>query len=178
MSFHYLSQNRTLGVSSAFPNYFFLFSKLNTYGSYVYVDANFGLFAIPVMVALVLILPLICGKKKTAFAKSLSLSLCAGCLIVALMNFCLGGVIFRYTSDMTLLCALASFMLLFSFNERLAFDTDGTLNKERSRISSVVIYLLLAFSAYVCFNLLMQINANLSDYHASIFIKISEFFGH
>ncbi len=168
--YHYFFQ--PLGISAQFPNFSFLYSKLNTYGSYVYVDANFGLFAIPLMFALFLAVPLLRSKKKTAFAKALAISLLLGCLVVSWMNFCLGGVIFRYTSDMTLLCALGALMLLFSFNDRAYEHGNGVVG-----VSRMVTYALILISVYVCLCLCLQINGNLADYPAESFVRIREFFG-
>lgn len=168
--YHYFFQ--PLGISSQFPNFTFLYSKLNTYGSYVYVDANLGLFTVPVMFALFLALPLIRSKRKTAFAKALSISLLLGCLVVSWMNFCLGGVIFRYTSDMTLLCALGALLLLFSLNDRA--EDHGV---EVIRVSRTITYTLLLVSVYICLCLCVQINGNLADYPAEYFTRITEFFG-
>ena len=168
--YHYFLQ--PLGISSQFPHFSFLYSKLGTYGSYVYVDANFGLFAIPLMFALLLTVPLIRSKKKTAFAKALAISLLLGCLVVSWMNFCLGGVIFRYTSDMTLLCALGALVLLFSFNDRVYEHSDGVIS-----VSRTATYALILVSVYVCLCLCLQINGNLADYPADFFVRIREFFG-
>ena len=170
-TYHYFFQ--PLNISSQFPNFSFLYSKLNTYGAYVYVDANFGLFSIPVMFALALIIPLLKSKEKTLFAKLLAVSLLTGCLAVSWMNFCIGGVIFRYMSDMTLLCALGAFMLLFSFSTKM--DAGG---REVSGIYNAVVYVLVIISVYVCLNLLLQVNGNLAKYPAEDFIWITEFLGY
>ncbi len=169
--YHYFFQ--PLGVSSQFPYFSFLSAKQNSYGGYVYVDANCGLFEIPVMLALVLVIPLLKSKEKTKFAKVLAVSLILGCLIVSWMNFCLGGVIFRYTSDMTLLCALGAFMLLFSYNTKLS-ETAGEVTAPFRTITYVVI----GVSVYICLNLLLQINGNLVKYPADAFVWISDFLGH
>ena len=168
--YHYFLQ--PLGISSQFPHFSFLYSKLGTYGSYVYVDANFGLFTIPLMSALLLTIPLIKSKKKTAFAKVLSISLLLGCLVVSWMNFCLGGVIFRYTSDMALLCALGALMLILSFNDRAYEHGNGVVS-----VSRTVTYALILVSVYVCLCLCLQINGNLAAYPADFFVRIREFFG-
>lgn len=169
--YHYFLQ--PFGFSSQFPNVSFLYSKLNTYGGYVYVDANFGLFAIPIMFALVLVIPLLKSKEKTKFAKLLAVSLILGCLIVSWMNFCFGGVIFRYTSDMTLLCALGAFMLLFSFHTKVAEN-----NMEVTTTFRTITYAVIGISVYMCLNLLLQVNGNLVKYPADAFVWISEFLGH
>ncbi len=167
--YHYFLQ--PLNISGTFPFFSFRYSNLYDYGSYVYVDTGMGLFSIPLMLGCLLAFPAVFNKKKTPFARSLSALFLVGLLLIAVMNFCLGGVIFRYTSDMTLLAALASLLLLFSFHEEhVASGGNGTACR------FAIAGLMLA-SILVCFSLLVSVNGNLAVYDASIFVRIAEFFG-
>lgn len=168
--YHYFLQ--PLGVSGNFPNFTLLYSNLYNYGTYVYVDTGMGLFSIPLMLALFLALPIILDKKKTSFAKSLVLSLIAGFLVISFVNFCLGGVIFRYTSDMTLLAALMSVILMFSFNESVT-----EANGAAARACRITEEILMLISIFVCFSVLVSINGNLASYDARVFVRLAEFFG-
>lgn len=168
--YHYFIQ--PLGISGNFPNFTLFYSNLYNYGTYVYVDTGMGLFSIPVMLGLILALPFALDKKKTTFAKSLVLSLISGFFIISFVNFCLGGVIFRYTSDMTLLAAVVSILLMFSFNENMT-EANGT-----AKACRITEKMLMLVSIFVCFSVLVSINGNLAGYDARVFVWLAEFFGH
>lgn len=107
------------GVMPAFFHYFlqnfhfvqdFPFIGLNhitppDYGRYFYVDAGIGIFAMPFMLAL-LLCPLILKKKSLSKEKRIIFAVALAAIpITAFIDCCLGGVIFRYTSDISLLAA-------------------------------------------------------------------------
>lgn len=168
--YHYFLQ--PLGVSGNFPNFTFLYSNLYDYGTYVYVDTGMGLLSIPLMTGLFLAIPFMYDKSKTAFAKSLVISLISGFFVISFVNFCLGGVIFRYTSDMTLIAALMSLLLMFSFNDRIsAFEG-------AARACVAAEKLIMLASVFVLFCLLVSVNGNLAGYDARVFVWLSELFGH
>ncbi len=169
--YHYFMQ--PLGVSGNFPNFSLLHSSLNNYGTYVYVDTGMGLFAIPLMLSLFLAFPTLRSKKKTPFAKSLLLCLLCGFFFVAFMNFCLGGVIFRYTADLTMLASVLSVILLFSFHEQTAEHSTGAAVACRT-----IGKLLMLLSCYMCIHLLLSVSVNLMGYDANLFVSIAELFGY
>ena len=106
-------------MSGSFPFFSLQYQHLGDYEGYLYVDSGMGLFARPLMLSLVFAIYTFTSKKKTALAKSLCVALFVGIVVVSLMNFYIGGVIYRYTSDLTLMCALAGVMLMLSFNDAI-----------------------------------------------------------
>ena len=156
-------------ASGAFPFFTLQLQNLNDYGGYLYVDAGMGLFAIPLMSALVLVVLVFKSKKKTLFAKSLCIALLVGVFTVALMNFYIGGVIYRYTCDLTLLCALASAFLIISFNETICeSDSAGTI--------LVIERVFLVCSIFVCLCVLTSLHGYLADANAHSFVMVEELF--
>ncbi|MBQ4064767.1 MAG: hypothetical protein IJD10_01560 [Clostridia bacterium] len=167
--YHYFLQ--PLNLSAEFPFVSLRYSNLFNYGCYVYVDTGVGLFSIPLMLGCLLAIPTVCNKKKTVFARSLSALFLLGLLTVAVMNFCLGGVIFRYTCDMTLLAAIASLLLLFSFHEdHASAEGSGT-------VCRVAVAGILLASLFVCSQLSVSINGNLASYDMAFFARLAAFFG-
>lgn len=82
--------------------------RISTLDRYVYIDAHFGIFSVP-FTLLALIVPFIAGdKKKTLFMRTTLISTLFGCVVMAWFDFCLGGVIFRYLCDFSVLFAAIS----------------------------------------------------------------------
>ena len=75
------------------------------YGRYFYVDSGIGIFAMPFMLSL-LLFPIVL-KKKT-IGKNRKIIFAAALIaipVTAFINCCLGGIIFRYTSDISVIAA-------------------------------------------------------------------------
>ncbi len=75
------------------------------YGRYFYVDSGIGIFAMPFMLSL-LLFPVVL-KKKT-IGKNRKIIFAAALIaipVTAFINCCLGGIIFRYTSDISVIAA-------------------------------------------------------------------------
>jgi hypothetical protein len=101
--YHYFLQ--PLGSSPGYP-FVGLSTQVLNYGHYVYVDPNFGLFNIP-LAALSALTPVwLLDKRLPRYLKILGASVAVGLVTVAWMDFCLGGVIFRYIGDLTAPAAL------------------------------------------------------------------------
>lgn len=101
--FHYFLQN--LGFTAEFPFVGFDYVAASDYGRYVYVDSGLGIFATPFMLVL-LLSPVVFKKKSVSRNKKLLFGAALLSLpLTAFLNFCLGGVIFRYTADLSLLAA-------------------------------------------------------------------------
>ena len=88
------------------------------------VDTGMGLLSIPLMWGLFLGAGIFINKRHKLGGRLTLAAVIAGFFAVAWFDFCLGGVIFRYTCDLTLLCALASVLLIISFNDSI-YGTDG-----------------------------------------------------
>lgn len=117
-SFHFVQEFPFVGMDYIAPP---------DYGRYFYVDSGIGIFAMPFMLSL-LLFPVVLKKKtigknrKIIFASAL-----VAIPITAFINCCLGGIIFRYTSDISLLAAfLAAVTVLETAETALEkFGKDG-----------------------------------------------------
>ena len=142
---------------------------LGNYGGYVYVDSNFGLFAIPLCLGIFMAAFILKSKKKTPLAKALTVSVIISIIAVCFLNFYLGGVIYRYTTDMTLIACVSSVMFMISFNESIE-ETDGY---------STAIFLEKAFmlcSAFICFMMLISYASPFNKYDAGLFKAVYQMF--
>ena len=184
--YHYFLQD--LERSAFFPFFTLKRSALSDYGRYVYIDASFGLFSLPLFCALLLSPAILFLKNRTRYEKSLLLSLVVGLWAVALLNFSLGGVIFRYVADLTLLASLGSVFLCFALYSDGSTDTEH-LPKNGSAVSTesydqytkkytltVALLLFFLFSCAISLLLSLSHNANLTKYATEIFISLKDFF--
>lgn len=156
-------------VKGMFPYFRLTTDKLYTYGTYTYVDTGMGLFAIPLMLGLFFGLGTLRSKRKTPFAKALTASAVAGVIIVSFVNFCIGGVIYRYTCDVTLLCAVMAVLFMFSFNERIE-------NSEGVAAVCRLEKILMLVSIFVCFIASVSVHGYLADYDANDLITLQKAF--
>ena len=93
---------------------------------YVYIDDNAGLFTVPHNIALALLPSYPLGKKKSGYELSAVLCGVTGLFVCAFIDFCLGGVIFRYTGDISFAGAFLAAVIVFevihnfeNYNNRL-----------------------------------------------------------
>lgn len=156
-------------MSGSFPFFSLQYQHLGNYEGYLYVDSGMGLFAIPLMLLLVFAVYVLTSKKKSTLAKSLCIALFVGIAVVSVMNFYIGGVIYRYTSDLTLMCAMAGVIFMLSFNEAI-YETQG------ERAILIMEKLFLAVAIFVCMNVLTSLHGYLSDVNAGFFVAIEEMF--
>ena len=158
--------------------------SMNDYGHFVYIDAGLGLFSLPIFCALLLAPVARFMKKRTAYEKALLVSLLIGLVVLALLNFSLGGAIFRYTADLTVLGAIGAVAFLFAIYTTVAgtdkrseshrHETVAPVPRERLAYSAIVIFLLISIA--VALLLSISYNANLTKYSANLFTSILRFF--
>lgn len=158
--------------------------SMNDYGHFVYIDAGLGLFSLPLFCALLLAPVARFMKKRTAYEKALLVSLLIGLVVLALLNFSLGGAIFRYTADLTVLGAIGAVAFLFALYTTLTgtdkrsedhrHETVAPVPRERLAYSAIVIFLLISIA--VALLLSISYNANLTKYSANLFTSILHFF--
>lgn len=181
--YHYFLQD--LEISAFFPFFSIKRSPLSDYGRYVYIDASFGLFSLPLFCSLLLSPAVLFLKNRTRYEKSLLLSLSAGLLTVALLNFSLGGVIFRYVADLTVLAALSSVFICFALyseahnsNRHPENGSCTTVSDQCATNRALTVALLLFFLLSCAVSLLLSLshNANLTKYATKIFISIKDLF--
>ena len=125
-----------------------------------------GLFAIPFMLTLFGSIFVFADKKQSVGRKAILASALVGMLAVAWFNFCLGGVIFRYTCDLTVVGALASLAVAFSLCENTSGEGEIIAIKRGVNIAFAA---LVTVSLFVCITLAFSTNANLTDYPEAVY---------
>ena len=169
--YHYLLQ--PIAKTNIFPFFTLQYYSGYNYGGYVYVDTGMGLFAIPLMLGLFALIFVFTSKRHTRFIKVLTASMLVGALVTAWLDFCLGGVIFRYTSDITLPLSLAATLGLLSLCEHTPQAEDGGAFAARR----IVVSALMLASCAVMLCLAISYNGNLTDYDSKIFVSLMKLFG-
>jgi hypothetical protein len=96
----------------------------------------------------------------------------AGMVAVALLDFCLGGVIYRYTCDLTLVGALASMAIIFTLCDREGSGASELIFKRTEAVASV----LLSVSVLLCLSLAFSLNANLTPYPSEVYVWLKSLF--
>ena len=179
--YHYFFQPLNLS-SGVFPYFSLQKIVLNNYGHYVYVDVGLGLFSIPLFCILLLSPAALRLKSRTRYEKTLLVSCLVGLVLVAWMNFSLGGVIFRYTCDLTQIAALASVFLTFAFAGKPETATETANNDETQQAENrqtapyIAAIIFLVISLVVLLLLSISENLNLTDYPSSLLYAIKRFF--
>ena len=165
--YHYFLQ--PLSLRSDFPVISFEPQRLESYGHYVYVDTGMGLFSIPIMWSLFGGIFVFANKKRSLVHKVTLAFLLVGSVAVAWFDFCLGGVIFRYTCDLTLLLAFAAMAIVFSLSEE-------AVECGESRGGNITLALLLTVSLLVSVSLLMSLDGNLTAYSPEAYVTFRDLF--
>lgn len=188
----------TLSLANLFPAiYHYFFQSLQTsaffpflslgryasgdYGHYVYIDVGLGLFSLPLMKLLLLSPAAFFLKRRPTYEKVLLALVLIGLLTVALLNFSLGGVIFRYTADLTTLAAITSVLVSLTFYSALTVkETDAGTEIPVSGAGEPMAYaavtVFFALAAVAALLLSVSYNANLTRYPADLFVALKDFF--
>ena len=168
--FHYFLQG--FKFTGEFPFIGFNYIAPTDYGRYVYVDSGLGIFAMPFMLSL-LLCPVVFKKKTIGKNKKILFAAALISLpVTAFLNFCLGGVIFRYTADISLLAAfLAAVTILETADSALAkFGKDGY------GICKKAVYALGAANAATAVGTVFLRNGNLVSASPVVFERIKDIF--
>ena len=168
--FHYFLQPLTF--TADFPFVSLYYTRLNSYGHYAYIDTGMGLLSFPMMWSL-LASPLVFSDKRVGRGRRITLgATLIGMIAVALLDFCLGGVIYRYTCDLTLVGALASMAIIFTLCDREGGGT-ASLTFKRTEAAATI---LLSVSVLVCLSLAFSHNANLTPYPSEVYVWFRSLF--
>ena len=143
--------------------------NLGDIGRYIYIDGHFGLLNIPFNIFAFAIPFFFADKEKSAFLKTVSLCAIFGCVISAWVDYCLGGVIYRYLCDFSFIWALAAAVGIFLIFDRLArtkyIVTDVIL-------SSMLVIFMLVSAVFTC-DIMAIYNTNLLNMDTnSLFHKL------
>lgn len=168
--YHYFLQPFVTG--DFFPYIQLNFMRLADYGRSMYIDSSFGLFAVPFMLSLLLSPMLFKSKEISKNGKILLAVSLAALPVTAFADFCLGGVIFRYTTDLTLFAAFVSAVILLEFCS-LMRDKYG---EGFAHTVMKCITALTAATVIITFLVSVSLNANLVAYDPDIYVAMKEFF--
>ena len=169
--YHYFIQ--PISLSSDFPFASLNYAKLNDYGHYVYIDTGMGILSIPMMWMLFGSVLIFANKKRSKTYKFTLGSVLVGMVAVALFDFCFGGVIFRYSCDLTLIGAFAAMAVTFSLCEDSeAYGDGGELRKG----SAFALSAICIASLIISLSLAMSLNANLTAYDPRAYIRFRDLF--
>ncbi|MEE1011193.1 MAG: hypothetical protein U0L11_04050 [Acutalibacteraceae bacterium] len=155
-----------------FPYIGISLSRISDYGKAMYIDTNFGLFAVPFML-LLLLSPVLFKSKSISKSIKIILALSLVSLpVTAFANYCLGGVIFRYTADITLFAAFISAVILLEFyyvvREKHDDNIGHTVKKCIFGLTAITVVIVSAVS--------LSLNLNLADYDPDIYMAVKDFF--
>ena len=160
--YHYFFQ--PLGSVPSFP-YVGLSHLTLYYGHYVYVDPSFGLYSIPLLATTALAPLWLWDKKLSRYLKLQGACIVAGLLAVAWMDFCLGGVIFRYVCDLTAPAALLGAASLLLLCDRVA---DPGVSDRARRATYTGVTLVLLATCILCVLLALTTSTHLFPYDSTV----------
>ena len=164
--FHYFLQG--LGFTAEFPFVGFDYVAASDYGRYVYVDSGLGIFASPFMLVL-LLSPVIFKKKTVSTNKKILFGAALLSLpLTAFLDFCLGGVIFRYTADLSL---LAAFLI-----GAIALETVESFGVKGYKIFRNSIFILGIINAAVAAGMALMESGNLVSASPALSEQIKDIF--
>ena len=133
---------------------------------YLYVSQYVGLYYIPFMMFGLMGIVMAFDKGKGKLYKITLLSTVLGGFIMAWINFCLGGVIFRYLADFsTEVAVCAALGVLYVLEQSYYFE-----NKRVAMLLKVFIVLVMVVSIYKAFQIMTVTNGNLFDIRENTFI--------
>lgn len=133
--------------------------KIITLDRYLYIDAHFGIFSVPFML-LALLVPFIAGDRtKKPIMRITLVSAIIGCVVMGWVDFCLGGVIFRYLCDFSVLFAATSAICALWIADTVRKLKSFTLRF----IGNGFFVAFLIFSVYFTFKIMAIVNGNLLE---------------
>lgn len=145
---------------------------LADYGKSVYIDSSFGIFAVPFMWLLFLCPLVFIDKNTRAAEKTLLGVLLAALAATAFADFCLGGVIFRYTADIapaaSIGCAFIAMSVCAIAGEKNSPHLESALKKGVAVISLLTVAVISAVG--------ISLNGNLVRYAPDVYASLKYFF--
>ena len=168
--FHYFIQ--PLEITDMFPFVQFEYFRFAGYGRSLYIDSNFGIFAIPFMLSLFLS-PVIFRSKTTSRNGKIMLSAMPLSLFVtAYLDMCMGGVIFRYTADLLPAAAVLSAAVIFEAYRLAKEKYGGGIGNTVCRGAGI----LAGLTAVTVSAVAVGINGNFVPYAPEFHLALRDFF--
>lgn len=159
-------------AADMFPYVQLDFLRFAGYGRSLYIDSSFGIFAVPFILSLFLSPVLFRSGKISRNSKILLAASLISFVVTAFADLCMGGVIFRYTSDILLFAAFVSAVILLEFcnlmHEKYGDAFASAVKKGITALVAATVAVSLAVS--------VSINGNLVAYDPDIHIAIRDFF--
>lgn len=117
--YHYFLQPLT--VSNSFPFIRPMYSVMQGYGRYMYIDTMIGALSIPLVTAGMAGLPAVAKSEKKARSVWFWVLILAPvlALVAAFCDFCMGGTNIRYTTDVLPLLCIVALPILLTLHYRL-----------------------------------------------------------
>lgn len=134
-------------------------------GKYVYTDSNIGIFAMPFMIAILFSFFVFRSRSVSKQRKVIFAAMIASMLLTAFADICLGGIIFRYTADISLIGAIASAAVILQLFSICLLENKAETGKIIKGSSAA----LCGANAFVTMASMLMFNANLVNYYPSIF---------
>lgn len=153
---------------SDFPFASLYYTSLESYGHFVYVDTGMGLFSIPFMWMLFGAIAVFVDKRQSRVRKITLASVIVGLVAVAWLDFCLGGVIYRYTCDLTVIGVFAAMAVVLFLCDSNAVGGNGEATAI-SQVLNVTRTLIVLLTAFVSLSLAFSKNANLTEYSEMVY---------
>ncbi len=145
------------------------YGKISQINRYLYVDGHFGILQIPMLWTAFVTPFTLTSKKRSTLLRFGTLCALVGCFVIAWVDFCLGGVIYRYLCDFS-----AVFAVIASIG--LMLIADKLCDIERAWLRHALLCLLalfVIFSVYRTFNIMAIENGNLlAMSEDSLFFKL------
>lgn len=168
--FHYFLQPFKAG--DMFPFVQLEYFRLAGYGRSLYIDSNFGIFAVPFMLSL-LLSPCIFKSKNISRNGKIMLGVSLiSFAVTAFADMCMGGVIFRYTADILLFAAFVSAAILLE-TVGIAGEKYGAAFAHKVKKG---ICLLAAATVLISGAVTLSINGNLAEYSPDLHLAFRDFF--
>ncbi len=135
--YHYLGDFPA--KSDTYPYISFSYVKFSNYGHYLYRDAGFGMLSVPLCWGIFASPALIFSHREKLSRKLMFSAASAACLIIPLLDFCLGGVIYRYLSDFSFIMSFFGMAALVVLCNRPRESTDALIESGGNLSSSSLI---------------------------------------
>lgn len=160
--------NYFLAPAEACENYpYITFTRLGAAPTdhYIYRDANLGLFCLPLTLG-ILAAPVTVFKSTSATRRrTMAGAAFVGIVALAWINFCKGGVIYRYTLDLSLVASFLSVALLLPLTGD-AVSADISSGARRAQVRGWLIYA--SVCAFLLISLFGALRVSLINGHSYI----------
>lgn len=133
--------------------------KIANLDRYIYIDAHFGILSVP-FALLGLLMPFIAGdKKKSVFLRTTLICAMIGCVVMGWFDYCLGGVIYRYLCDFSVIFATVAAISAFA----IAYRIQKLRSFSARFIGNGFFVAFLIYSVYFTFKIMAIKNGNLLE---------------